>query len=243
MTNWRLATPYLESAAGACARHIEQALADEVRREGTASLAISGGSSPKPLFRALAQSGLPWSRIHLFWVDERCVPPDHDESNFRVANELLVGPAGIPPSNVHRIEAELGPEEAARCYERDLRSHFRLREGAMPQFTVVHLGMGPDAHTASLFPGEPLIDDRQGLAAAVWVEKLATHRVTLLPGVLLAACETVFLAAGEDKAKPLEQVLRGPLDERRLPAQVVARHGQDVAWFLDAAAAGRLMPA
>jgi 6-phosphogluconolactonase/glucosamine-6-phosphate isomerase/deaminase len=167
-------------------------------------------------------------------VDERAVPPNHEQSNYRLAEECLIRPAKI--RNVHRIPAELTPKQAAKRYSTDIREHFQVNEGELPHFDVVHLGIGPDAHTASLFPGEPLIDDRQGLAAAVYVEKIPQWRITLLPGVLLAARNMVILAAGADKKEPLDHILKGPYDPLLYPAQIVARQARRPIFFLDEAA-------
>jgi 6-phosphogluconolactonase len=154
-----------------------------------------------------------------------------------MANEALIGPAHIPARNVHRIHAELRPDEAAARYERDIRQFFGLAVGEEPHFDVIHRGMGPDAHTASLFPGEPLIDDREGLVAAVYSEKMTQWRITLLPRVLLAAKKTVMLVTGADKAQALRDVVHEPYDPKRFPAQITAHHGRSVVWFLDEAAA------
>ena len=143
------------------------------------------------------------------------MPPNHEQSNYRLAEECLIRPAKI--RNVHRIPAELTPKQAAKRYSTDIREHFQVNEGELPHFDVVHLGIGPDAHMASLFPGEPLIADRQGLAAAVYVEKIPQWRITLLPGVLLAARNMVILAAGGDKREPLEHILNGQYDPLLLP--------------------------
>ncbi len=201
------------------------------------TLAISGGSSPKLMFEYMARQPFAWGSLQLFWVDERAVPPSDSQSNFKLANETLIEPAGIPASNVHRILAELHPEEAARRYVLEIQEHFGLRPGSLPVFDVMHRGIGPDAHTASLFPGEPLIGNRDDIAAPVYVEKLRSWRITLLPGVLLQARNTVMLVAGPDKAGPLDRIFHGPFDPFRYPAQVVPHDSQNVDWYLDEAAA------
>jgi 6-phosphogluconolactonase len=223
-------------AAEACAGYIAAKLAGALAVRGYATLAISGGNSPKPMFARLVSAELPWDRLHVFWVDERAVPPDDPESNYLLAHETLLSKVPIPATNVHRIRAELVPEEAARDYEREIRGFFRLGHGQMPVFDLVHRGMGPDAHTASLFPGEPLIEDRAGLVAAVYVEKKNQWRITLLPGPLLAARETVMLVTGGDKSESLRAVLEGPVDPVHWPAQLMP-HGEPTAWFLDEPAA------
>ena len=131
-------------------------------------------------------------------------------------------------------------ERAAEHYEDDVRRFFALEPGELPHFDIVQQGMGPDAHTASLFPGEPLIEDREGITAAVYVEKVKQWRITLLPGVLLAAKHNIFLVAGKDKAQAVRAVFHEEYDPKRLPAQVVSHHGRRVAWFLDTAAASEM---
>jgi 6-phosphogluconolactonase len=226
--------------AAACAQHITGLLEEARSARGMATLAVSGGSTPKLLFQDLVASGFGWDHIHVFWVDERAVPPGDPQSNFRLAQEALLEPARIPAAQTHRVYAERPPPEAAQQYEQEIRGFFAVAPGAFPEFDVVHLGLGPDAHTASLFPGEPLISDRRGLVAAVWVEKLATWRITLLPGVLLAARQTVFLVAGQDKAQAVHAVFDADYDPEKYPAQTVARHARDVTWFLDEPAASLL---
>lgn len=166
--------------------------------------------------------------------------PDDNDSNYKHANETLLQPANIPASNVHRIRGEWEPAKAAAAYEEDIRRFFKLGQGELPAFDIVHRGMGADAHTASLFPGEPLIANDTDIAAAVFVEKLNMNRVTLLPGVLKKARRTVMLLAGNDKAEPLYEVLRGPGDPFRYPCQIATRNSQNAVWFIDKAAAAKL---
>jgi 6-phosphogluconolactonase len=188
----------------------------------TVSFAISGGSSPKALFKELAGSKVDWSRVQLYWVDERCVPADHEQSNYRMAREHLIVPAGIPEENVHRVETEYQPSEAAAHYAADI-----------PEaFDVIHLGMGPDAHTASLFPGDQLIEDRRKRVAATYVHKFEQWRVTLCPRVLLEARHVVMYAPGADKAEALRQVREGPMQPLLYPAQLL-RLREEVAWFAE----------
>jgi 6-phosphogluconolactonase len=192
------------------------------------------------MFRSLATSGLDWSKIHLFWVDERCVPPNSELSNFKLAKENLIDPSGIPERNIHRIHGELEPREASQRYVAEISGFFTLSDSELPAFDVLHRGMGPDAHTASLFPGEPLINDHTGIASSVWVEKLNMARVTLLPGVLKKASRTVLQVASADKAEPLFQVLYGPEDTMKYPCQIATRHSDSAVWFLDEAAAAKV---
>jgi 6-phosphogluconolactonase len=221
-----------EDSARDCSRFILEKLSHSSR----ATLAISGGSTPKLLFAEMARATFDWSKVHIFWVDERCVPPTDSQSNFKLANETLLAPAKIPASNIHRVYGELPPEEGAAHYVAELKTFFGPQ---IPMFDVLHRGMGPDAHTASLFPGEPLIADRTGSAAHVWVEKMKIYRVTLLPGVLLAAKNTVLQVSGDEKAVAVRQVLKEPEDYFRYPCQIASRDGNAV-WFLDRPAAAML---
>jgi len=230
-------SPDAQTAADACAHHITSLLEVALSRQENATLAVSGGSTPKLLFQHLAASRFAWDRVHVFWVDERVVPPTDPASNYKLAADYLIGPAHIPHTQVHRILGELPPQTAATRYEQEIRDFFGLERGEMPHFDVVHRGMGPDAHTASLFPGDPLIDDRDGIAAATFAEKFKQWRVTLLPGVLTAAKHTVFLVAGEDKKEAVRAVMQGEYEPKRYPAQIGTHPGRGVMWFLDQKAA------
>ncbi|MGH9654109.1 MAG: 6-phosphogluconolactonase [Bryobacteraceae bacterium] len=229
-----------EECAERCAAHVLDHLRHTLKRHGFATIALSGGHTPKLMFEKLAAAEFDWSQVHFFWVDERCVPPESDESNFKLANEALLAPGHIPATNIHRVKGELPPEEAAAAYVSDIQSFFQLGSTELPVFDLIHRGIGADAHTASLFPGEPLIRDRTGIAAAVYVEKIKSHRVTLLPGVLLAARATVIQAEGEDKAQPIYNVLLGPEDPMQYPCQIAARGSEKTVWFLDQPAASKL---
>ncbi|MBX9602086.1 MAG: 6-phosphogluconolactonase [Bryobacteraceae bacterium] len=222
-----------QTAAEACGEHLLAILEAAVHRGGAAHLAISGGSSPKPMFELLARSGFDWSRVRIYWVDERCVPPDHEQSNYRMARQHFLEPAGVPTSNVHRIQAELPPRDAAARYLRDLPA----------AFDAIHLGAGPDAHTASLFPGAPEILDREQKVAAVYVEKFSQWRITLMPRVLLACPEIAVLASGADKAEAIGRILgQPPADPLQYPARILRATPGRVAWFLDHAASSKLRP-
>ena len=203
-------------------------------------MAVSGGTTPALYFDALASARFSWDRIHLFFVDERAVPPDHPDSNFRLADEHLIKKVRMVPRQVHRVHCETEPHEAAEAYIQDIREFFNLKPGVTPHFDIIHQGMGPDAHTASLFPGDPHIEDREGIATAVYVEKKQQWRVTLLPAVLLAAKHTVFLITGGDKAPVVRAVMDEPYDPMKYPVQLSIHHGRSVTWFLDSAAASLL---
>jgi 6-phosphogluconolactonase len=228
-----------QDAAQACAQFVLENLVSALDKAPRATLAISGGSTPKLLFAELAQTPFDWGKVHLFWVDERCVPPADSQSNFKLANDTLLQAAKIPLLNIHRIYGELAPEEGAARYVAEIESYFGLAKGQLPVFDLLHRGMGPDAHTASLFPGEPLIANRSDIAAHVWVEKMQMHRVTLLPGLLLAAKRTVLQVSGDEKAEAVRQVITGPEDFFRYPCQIASRD-PNAYWFLDRAAAAKL---
>jgi 6-phosphogluconolactonase len=232
--------PDAAAAADACSHHVIALLEEALSGQELATLAISGGSTPNLLFKQLADSHFHWDHVHLFWVDERCVPPTDPASNYKLANDNFIVPAHLPQRQVHRVYGELAPKVAAARYAAEIREFFGLEEGEMPHFDVVHRGMGPDAHTASLFPGDPLIDDRESIAAATFAETFKQWRVTLLPGALLAAKHTVFLVAGEDKQEAVRAVFEEEYDPKKYPAQIASHHGRGVTWFLDEGAAGLL---
>ncbi len=228
-----------EEAARECSSYILTTLTELLNGQPSVSLAISGGSTPKLLFADMAKAGFDWSKVHFFWVDERCVPPDNKESNFRLANETLLAPAHIPAGNIHRIYGELPPPEAAERYVKEICTYFGVSDGILPAFDVVHRGMGPDAHTASLFPGSPLVYDETGIATNVWVEKMKMDRVTFLPGLLTKAKHTVLQVSGPDKADALRNVLKEPEDFSKYPCQIASLDSRAV-WYLDKAAAAKL---
>lgn len=227
-------------AAGACAAYIATTLRQELLTNPVATLAVSGGSTPRLMFDALVNESLAWGRIHVFFVDERPVPPGDPQSNYTLCETHLLTLAAVPAANVHRILAERGPAVAAALYSAEITALFGSSATAEePRFTVVQCGIGADCHTASLFPGEPLIDDREGLVAAVEVAKLNQARITMLPRILLNANNLVVLASGEDKAWALNQIFHAPFDPQRYPAQLLV-HQRDSEFFLDQAAAVRL---
>ena len=240
MSTHRHKYPDAMQAAVACANHLAGLLEEVLSGEGEVSLALSGGVTPKLMLPQLVEAKLPWARVHIFLVDERAVPPADPESNYKMLNEAFVVPAHFPHRNMHRIHAELRPDVAAKLYADEIREYFQLLPGEIPHFDVMQRGMGPDAHTASLFPGEPLIADREGIAAAVYVEKLRQWRITMLPGVLLAAHHTAMLVTGKDKAEAVRSVFRDTYDAMKFPAQIVTHHGRRVVWFMDEAAAANM---
>jgi 6-phosphogluconolactonase len=209
------------------------------------TVALSGGSTPKALYRLLAAppyvGQVPWERVHLFWGDERHVPPDDPESNYRMVREALLFKITIPAENVHRVRAE-APDAAdvARDYADNIRGFFQLQPNQWPRFDLVLLGLGPDGHTASLFPGTDALHDTTDLVAAPFVPKFNAHRITLTAPVLNNAATVAFLVAGAEKASVLRAVVEGPRDPDSLPAQLIAPIGGTLLWMLDEAAAGSL---
>jgi len=209
------------------------------------TVALSGGGTPKALYRLLAAppyvGQIPWERVHLFWGDERHVPPDDAESNYRMVREALLSKITIPAENVHRVRTE-APDAAdvARDYADNIRGFFQLQPNQWPRFDLVLLGLGPDGHTASLFPGTDALRDTTGLVAAPWVEKFDAHRITLTAPAINNAAAVAFLVAGAAKAGVLSAVIEGPRDPDRLPAQLIAPTDGALLWMLDEAAAGSL---
>jgi 6-phosphogluconolactonase len=221
------------AAAENCADRIFALLNEALGGRETATLAVSGGHTPKLLFEKMAVYPFDWNRLHLFWVDERCVPPADPASNYKLAMDYLISRVHLPERNLHRILGEIAPEEAATRYTQEIRGFFGLAAGEMPAFDIVQCGMGPDGHTASLFPGDAMIHDREGIAAARFAPPSRQWRVTLLPGPLLAAHHRIYLVTGPDKKDTLRIVLDGPVAADKYPAQAIGRNAE---WFIDEAA-------
>jgi 6-phosphogluconolactonase len=232
-----------ESLADAAARLLVAKGKTAVADRGVFALAVSGGSTPKRLFELLAdESGpyfniLPWTHTHIFWVDERHVPPDSKESNYRMTREAMLSHAPIPGSNIHRIISENpSAEDAAVQYETELKEFFN----GLPQFDLTILGLGEDGHTASIFPGSPVLNESNRFVAAPWVEKLNTFRITLTLPVLNNSLSTVFLVSGKGKSEILLEVLQGKFDPARLPSQAIQPANGELKWLVDTEAASLL---
>jgi 6-phosphogluconolactonase len=214
--------------------------------QGIFHTAISGGHTPARFFRLLAVTpevkSLPWDQIHVFWVDERYVPPDSEASNYKLAADAFLDRVGIPPANVHRIPTEYEDiNDAVRAYERTIRSAFDLAPGEMPEFDLIVLGMGGDGHTGSLFPGSYAAFDTDDLACVVYVmDDTTLNRVTLTHPVLLAARRLVVLVSGREKAPTLREVLLSEPDEVKYPIHVLWPALDKVIWLVDREAAGEL---
>lgn len=226
-------------AQAAADRFVSQARS-AIAANGRFTVALSGGSTPKAMLARLVDQPIEWARVHVFWGDERCVPPDHADSNYRMACDALLNHVPILPANVHRLAGEIDPALAARQYEAELRRVF----GAVdwPRFDLIWLGLGTDAHTASLFPGTGAIHEQQRWVVGHFVEKLQAYRLTLTPPVINHAEHVIFLVAGADKAAALQSVLsRAPIDPAQFPAQLVHPVAGSLTWLIDQAAAARLV--
>ena len=208
-----------------------------VKERGVFSVVLSGGSTPKGLFELLAgeetfRSEIPWTQSHFFWVDERHVPPDHPDSNFRLAWETLLSKVPVPADNIHRISSELpDAHEAAERYESTLRNFFQLASGEFPRFDLILLGMGADGHTASLFPGTEALQECRRSVAANWVERLHTWRITLTLPVLNNAACILFLVSGLEKAQTLREIFSNKTTS--YPAQLVNPTRGRLLWLVD----------
>ena len=230
------------------ARHFVEMASEAVARRGQARVAISGGSTPKAAFKLLAgpqqawRERMPWDKLELYWVDERTVPPDSAERNYRMTREALLDHAPLRPEQVHRMEGELEPEVAAARYESMLRNDFRLEGAESPRFDLVELGMGDDGHTASLFPHTEAIHTLGRLVMANQVPQKDTWRITLTWPVINNASSVFFLIGGADKAKVLSDVFMGARDPERLPSQLIWPASGILTLFLDKDAAA-LLPA
>ena len=215
-----------------------------VRDQGLFTVALAGGSTPRSLYDLLAndkepyRAQLSWERMHFFWGDERHVPPDHADSNYRMASEAMLARVPVPLENVHRINSEnTDAAKAADEYEQTLREFFRLGEGQLPRFDLTLLGMGLDGHIASVFPGSDVINEKNRLVAALWVEKFKSYRITLTPPVLNNAAIVMFLVSGREKAKVLQEVLEGEHQPERFPAQLIRPNKGKLLWLVDQEAA------
>lgn len=235
--------------AAALASHTAEAFSrlarESIAAQGRFVVALAGGSTPKAAYGLLAnepyRSRLQWDKIHVFWGDERHVPPAHADSNYRMAHDAMLSKVNLPTANIHRIIAEQEAQQAADAYETTLRTFFALAAGELPRFDLVLLGMGPDGHTASLFPGTAAVHERTRLVAAPWVEKFNTFRITMTPPVLCNAAHIVFAAGGDDKAETLCQVLQGDYQPDLYPSQVITPTQGTLLWLVDEAAARLLV--
>ena len=233
------------------AERITQLIESAVASHGDAFVSLTGGTTPRRLYAMLADARQPWrdriawSQIHLFWSDERHVPPDHPDSNYGMAKATLLDHSPVPPNRVHRIRADMPDAgDAAADYEQQLNSvASALRRTTL--FDLMLLGVGEDAHIASIFPGWPGLagwpeSPRSRRVAAVWAAHLNAWRITLTPDAILDSRAIVVLVSGKSKANAVRAALEAPIDVMKHPAQLLRTAGDRVEWFLDRAAAGRV---
>jgi len=225
------------------AREFVRLATDTAHTRGVFTVALSGGSTPKNLYSLLAsdetmRGSVPWERVHFFWGDERHVPPDHPESNYRMAHEAMLSKVPLPAANVHRIKSENSDaHQAAHEYEQALVEFFQLPEGGLPHFDLIFLGLGPDGHTASLFPGTKALYEDRRLVVSNWVGKFDAQRITMTAPLINEASDVIFLVSGDDKAAPLKAVLEGDYEPAQLPAQLIHPKEGRLLWIVDSAAA------
>ena len=225
---------------------VAQALADlfiekgvhAIDSRGSYAVSLAGGTTPKAAYQLLGgrdyRDDLEWNKIDIFFGDERCVPPEDDQSNYKMANNAFMAAVGIPTENIHRIRGEINPEDAAEEYREELRQVL----GPEPRFDLVMLGMGPDGHTASLFPGSDPMEGEEQLVRAVYSTSQAQWRVTLTPRVLNNARTIVFAAEGTAKTAILKRVREGEYTPTQLPSQIIVPRDGELIWLVDKAAAG-----
>lgn len=213
---------------------------EAIAERGVFGVSLAGGTTPKAAYRLLGEppfsNALDWSKVQIFFGDERCVPPDDDRSNYKMANDAFMQPAGIPTANIHRMRGEDEPQAAAGAYRQELISVL----GENPRFDLVILGMGTDGHTASLFPGSDPFADDDLLVRAVYADSQAQWRITLTPKALNAARKIVFVVEGSSKANVLSQVRESSKNPKLLPSQAIDPNDGQLIWLLDRAAAGDL---
>jgi 6-phosphogluconolactonase len=236
-------TAMSEAAAERVTRLVETAIS----ARGVAAVSLTGGTTPDLLYQFLADRGRPWrdridwARVHLFWSDERDVPPDHPQSNFGLANRLLLQHVPVPATQIHRMRGELPASDAGALYDALL--HARRAQVAGPLCDVVLLGIGANAHIASIFPNSPLLERSERperLAAGLHVPELSQWRITMTPPALVDSGAIIVIASGSSKADAIAATLEGSLDVERYPAQLLRAAGHHVEWIIDSAASARL---
>ena len=231
--------PTLDSLAAAAGELFVELANDAITKRGLFHVVLSGGSTPRAVYTGLAQHAydLNWSKVHLWFGDERCVPPDHDDSNYKMARDTFLDALDIPVHNIHPMRGEFRPEAAADLYEVDLRNAF---PDELPRFDLIFLGLGEDGHTASLFPQTVALNESERWVVANHVAHLGVWRITLTAPVLNHARVVAFLVTGEKKADALYTVLHGDYQPNDTPAQMIHPTAGRVVWLVDAAAAQKL---
>jgi 6-phosphogluconolactonase len=227
-----------EELSPAAAREFAAKAEEAIEERGRFTVVLAGGSTPETMYGILARDymgRIDWSKVYVFFGDERSVPPHHEDSNLKMASEVLLD--HVPVANVHRIRGELPPDEAAEAYEEELRKFFQTEDG--PRFNLILLGIGADGHTASLFPWTPALEVQDRWVVANPVPRLDTTRITLTIPVINAARAVIFLVEGQDKAEAVREILEGDADPRAYPAKLIQPPGGPE-WMLDQSAASLL---
>ncbi len=222
---------------------LAEAIVDLARRKAEATgrftVALSGGSTPKPLYESFASSQylhkIPWDKVFFFFGDERCVPHDSEDSNYHMVHEAILSKVPVPAENIFPTEMQdVNPEASAELYEKTIKKFFALGENQLPRFDLMLLGLGPDGHTASLFPGTKALEERQRLVVSNYVEKMSTHRITLTLPVINNSENIIFVVAGHDKAPVIAHILgEKTADQHLYPAQLVKATDGSLKWYLD----------
>lgn len=232
----------LSELTQAAADRFVEAAHGGIEAKGFFTISLAGGSTPRSLYTRLSSSDyrarVDWTRVHFFWGDERIVPSTHPDSNYRMANETLLKNIPISEDHLHRIPTELTPaSQAAETYSNELKNFFGLKEQQWPRFDLILLGMGPDGHTASLFPGSTTLFEKDRLVDSPYVEKFHSYRITLTPPTLNQAAGVLFFVAGGEKAQAVREVLEGNYDPARYPSQIIQPVDGALTWMLDRQAA------
>ena len=236
----------LDTLTRRAAQEFLQAATSAVAQSGVFTVALTGGSTPKPLYALLAsdpalRAQIPWDKMRVYFGDERNVGPDHPYSNFRMANEAMLSKVPLKPEQIFRMKGEYNDAaRAAQEYEQTLRESFKIAEGQFPRFDLILLGMGDEGHTASLFPGTKALNEAKRMVVGNWVGKLFTNRITLTAPAINNAASILFMVAGADKAPALKGVLEGPHEPEQLPAQMIEPKNGKLLWLLDVTAGGML---
>jgi len=235
--------PDIDTLSHEAARYVVRVASEAITTHGRFTLALAGGSTPKKLYGLLASAPyrdqIDWARTEIFWSDERCVPPDSEDSNYHLAHEALLSKVPLPPSQIHRMPADAEDRaEAALTYTQELQRVFGTN--GTPAIDLIQLGMGPEGHTASLFPHQASLHEQTRLIMPVTVPKPPPPRLTFTPPLLNAASHVLFLVTGQDKAEALQAVLEGVYNPDEYPAQIIRPTQGEVTWMLDPTAASKL---
>jgi 6-phosphogluconolactonase len=225
------------------AEEIAHIAGESICTHGEFTFCLSGGSTPAATYDLLATRfnlSVDWKEVQFYWGDERCVPPGHPESNFGMANRTMLSKLALRPEQIHRMRGEDPPPQAAADYERELKKCFGLSDGEFPRFDLILLGLGDNRHTASLFPGDLALHETQRMVVAVEVDAEPRKRLTITPPVINNAQRVMFLVAGQGKAAAVKDIIEGPRDPDKFPAQIVDPHDGELIWILDKAAASML---